>query len=147
MTLFSKTTAQDQSALEQILETIIKESVEKELTIIKPQTFAHLWNNFIRFQREQINQMQKRSIITILRIAFSRDPTLIKEENVESFLNMLKLYVENGEPDFHIVKEVSRIICLQTDIITKHSKSFLVAQIFILVNTQGTPNNQWFSAC
>ena len=40
--------------------------------------------------------MEKRSIITILRIAFSRDPTLIKEENVESFLNMLKLYVENG---------------------------------------------------
>ena len=60
---------------------------------------------------------------------------------MESFLNMLKLYVENGEPDFHIVKEVSRIICLETDIITKHSKSFLVAQIFILVNTQGTPNN------
>lgn len=27
------------------------------------------------------------------------------------------------------------------------AKNFLIAQIYILVNTQGTSNNEWFSAC
>jgi transcriptional regulatory protein LevR len=56
ISLFSKATPQDHSALEEILETIISESVSKEITIIKPQSFAHMWNYFIRYEREQVNQ-------------------------------------------------------------------------------------------
>lgn len=96
VTLFAKANPQDQSALEEILETIIAESVSKSITIIKPQAFAHMWNHFIKYEREQTNQSEKRAIITILRIAFSKDHSLIKEENIESFLNMLKAYTENN---------------------------------------------------
>lgn len=109
--LFAKAAPQDHSALEEIIETIVSESVNKSIVIIKPQAYAHMWNHFIKFEREQINQAEKRAIITILRIAFSKDHSLIKEENIESFLNMLKVYAENNEPDFHIVKEISKIIC------------------------------------
>lgn len=54
---------------------------------------------------------------------------------------MLKLYVENNEPDFHIVKEVSKIVSLDNLMVSKQAKNFLVAQVYIMVNTQGTPNN------
>jgi hypothetical protein len=147
MTLFATATPQDQSALEEILETVISESLSKDLVIIKPQVFSHMWNSFIKYEREQTNEAEKRAIITILRIAFSKDHSLIKEENVESFLNMLKAYVESNEPDFHIVKEISKIICLDVPVIIRTAKQFLVAQIYILVNTQGVSNNDWFSAC
>lgn len=63
-----------------------------------------MWNQFITFERNHTNYQEKRAILTILRIAFSKDLTLIKEENLESFLNILKAYVQTNEPDFHIVK-------------------------------------------
>lgn len=86
------------------METIVEESVNKNVVIIKPQTFAHMWNYFIKYEREQTNSTDKRAIMTILRIAFSKNFSLIREENLESFLNLLKDYTENGEPDFYIVK-------------------------------------------
>lgn len=49
ITLFSKATPQDHSALEEILETIISESVSRNIVMVKPQTFAHMWNFFIRY--------------------------------------------------------------------------------------------------
>jgi hypothetical protein len=66
---------------------------------------------------------------------------------MESFLNILKSYVESNDPDFHILKEISKIICLDDVNVSKVAKNFLIAQIYILVNTQGTTNNEWFSAC
>jgi hypothetical protein len=72
--------------------------------IIKSQAFAHMWNQFIAFERNQTNINEKRAIMSILRIAFSKDQNLIKSENLESFLNILKVYVQTNEPDFHIVK-------------------------------------------
>jgi hypothetical protein len=55
--------------------------------------------------------------------------------------------VQSNEPDFHIVKEIAKIITLDDQHISQMAKNFLVAQIYILVNTQGTSNNEWFSAC
>jgi hypothetical protein len=63
-----------------------------------------MWNQFIAFERNQTNINEKRAIMSILRIAFSKDQNLIKSENLESFLNILKVYVQTNEPDFHIVK-------------------------------------------
>ena len=60
---------------------------------------------------------------------------------MESFLNILKRYIENESPDFYLVKEISKIICLENDRITKVSKNFLVAQIYILVNCLGSHDN------
>lgn len=40
---------------------------------------------------------------------------------------MLKLYVENNEPDFHIVKEISKIVSLDIPIMSRHAKNFIVA--------------------
>jgi hypothetical protein len=115
--------------------------MSKSIVIIKPQAFAHMWNQFISYERNQSNINEKRAIMTILRIAFSKDQKLIKSENLESFLNILKVYVQTNEPDFHIVKEISKIICLDDPNINQMAKNFLIAQIYILVNTQGTTNN------
>ena len=78
MELFSHASPQDLSALEEIMETMISESVSKDLVIIKPQTYAHMWNQFIHYERTQTNQQEKRAIVTILRIVFSKDPSTIK---------------------------------------------------------------------
>jgi hypothetical protein len=61
------------------LETIIGEAIAKGIVIIKPQAFAHMWNQFIAWERQQINYAEKRAILTILRIAFSKDPSLLRE--------------------------------------------------------------------
>lgn len=55
--------------------------------------------------------------------------------------------MESNQPDFHIVKEISKIICLDNPKIAKVAKNFLIAQTYILVNTQGISNNEWFAAC
>ncbi len=100
-----------------------------------------MWNQFIHYERNDSNLEEKRAIITVLRTAFTKDPTLIKDENMDSFLNILKKYIENEDPDFYLVKEISRIICLEHEKIIKVSKNFLVAQIFILVNCLGSNDN------
>ena len=47
--LFTKATPQDLSALEEILETVIAESMSKGIVLVKPQVFAHMWNQFIAY--------------------------------------------------------------------------------------------------
>jgi len=52
-----------------------------------------MWNQFIHYERNDTNLEEKRAIITVLRTAFTKDPSLIKDENMDSFLNILKKYI------------------------------------------------------
>jgi hypothetical protein len=108
--------------------------------------YAYLWNQFIQYERNETNTEEKRAIVTVLRTAFNKDLSLIKDENMESFLNILKKYIETEEPDFYLMKEISKIICLDHEKVFKVSKNFLVAQIYILVNCIGSSDNEWYSA-
>ena len=76
----------------------------KNIVIIKPHVYAHMWNQFIHYERNDTNLDEKRAIITVLRTAFTKDPSLVKDENMDSFLNILKKYIENEDPDFYLVK-------------------------------------------
>ena len=102
--LFKEATPQDASALEEIMEIIVGESISKNIPIIKPTVYSLLWNRFVQYEREGTCAPEKRAILTILRIAFSRDFLMIKQENIISFLGILKSYIAKGEPDFHITK-------------------------------------------
>ena len=132
---------EDLLSLEETLEIIITKAIEKNYIIIKPHVYAHMWNQFIQYERNDSNIDEKRAIVTVLRTAFTKDPNLIKDENLDSFLNILKKYIENSDADFYLVKEISRSSCLEHEKIVKVSKNFLVAQIFIMVNCLGSNDN------
>lgn len=51
----------------------------KNIVIIKPHVYAHMWNQFIQYERNDTNLDEKRAIITVLRTAFTKDPSLIKD--------------------------------------------------------------------
>lgn len=50
--LFVGASDQDKSALEEILEIIIQESVSKGIVVIRPHVYAHLWNIFVKCEKE-----------------------------------------------------------------------------------------------
>ncbi len=90
--------------MEETLEIIITKSIEKNYIVIKPHVYAHMWNQFIQYERNDSNVDEKRAIVTVLRTAFTKDPNLIKDENMDSFLNILKKYIESQDADFYLVK-------------------------------------------
>ena len=70
---------------------------------------------------------------------------MLREEHLDSFLNMLKKYVDEL-PDYHILDEISKILVLKNQQIISVAKNFLLAEIFILVNNQGTSDRAWYTA-
>ena len=66
---------------------------------------------------------------------------------MDSFLNILKSYADSREPDFHVLKEISCITSIEESKVSALVKKFLVAQVYILVTSQGTSNNEWYAAC
>ena len=66
---------------------------------------------------------------------------------MDSFLNILKSYADSREPDFHVLKEISCITSIEEAKVSAIAKKFLVAQVYILVTSQGTSNNEWYAAC
>ncbi len=91
---------------------VISQSIAKDIVLIKPGVFGHMWNTLIQHLRNDTNDEEKRAIMTIHRVAFSIDPTVIKQENMDSFLNILKKYSQTKEPDYHIVEEICKIVTL-----------------------------------
>ena len=146
--LFREATPQDTSALEEIIEIIVAESLAKNIAIIKPQVYSLLWNKFVSYERSGEQASRKRAILTILRIAFSKDPLMIKQENVVSFLGILKSYIAKNDPDFIIVKEIVKIIMVEPEtcrIIDANARNLILATICILVSSQDSSNQEWYS--
>lgn len=80
ISLFKSASPQDHSALEEILEIIISESLTKNIPVIKLSVYALLWHRFIQYERneDESKLCEKRAILTILRITFNRDPLMVK---------------------------------------------------------------------
>jgi len=70
---------------------------------------------------------------------------MVKEEHLDSFLNILKKYIDD-EPDYTILEEISKILILNNPRIASIAKNFLLAEIYILVNNQGCSNKKWYNA-
>ena len=120
----------------------------KSIAIIKPQVYSLLWSKFVQYERSGEHAARKRAILTILRIAFNKDPLMIKQENIISFLGILKSYIAKNEPDFIIVKEIIKIIMVEPEtcrIIDANSRNLILATICILVGSQDSPNQEWYS--
>ena len=65
---------------------------------------------------------------------------------MESFLNILKKYISTGSQDFHILKEITKIVMLNNKIVQLNSRKFVIAAVYIMVNTQGIDDNEWYSS-
>lgn len=78
--LFKDATAQDYAALQEILQIIVSQSLAKNIPVIKLSVYALLWHRFVAYQRSEEEQKisEKRAILTILRITFNKDTTMIK---------------------------------------------------------------------
>lgn len=64
---------------------------------------------------------------------------------MESFLNIMKKYISTGQQDFHILKEITKILILDNNVVRYNSRNFIIAAVYILVNCQGVVDNEWYS--
>jgi hypothetical protein len=113
----------------------------KNIPVIKLSVYALLWHRFIQYERseDESKLCEKRAILTILRITFNRDPLMLKEENIVSFLAILKNYIATKKQDYYILREILKVIMLEPKtcpIIDANSRNLLLAIICILVNSQ-----------
>ena len=60
---------------------------------------------------------------------------------MESFLNIMRKYTVTNHQDFHLLKEITKILMLDNKIIQMHSRKFVIAAMYILVNSQGVTDN------
>lgn len=73
---------------------------------------------------------------------------MIKQENIVSFLGILKSYIAHNEPDFHIMKEIIKIVMVEPGtcrIIDANGRNLMLACICILVGSQESTNQEWYS--
>lgn len=122
----------------------------KNIQIIKLTVYAILWHRFIQFERSQDKERirDKRAILTIMRITFNKDPLMIKEENIVSFLGILKDNITRKNQDFYIMREILKIIMIEPKtcpVVDNNARNLLLAIICILINSQEDPDQDWYS--
>lgn len=122
----------------------------KGIPVIKLSVYALLWYRFVEYERADRPEhlTGKRAILSILRITFNKDPSMIKEENVASFLGILKDYIMSKPQDYYIMREILKIMMVDpktSPFLDVNSRNLLLAIICILVKNQENPDQDWYS--
>lgn len=64
----------------------------------------------LRSNTNTASEKERRASISILRVIFNADDGALKNTYIASFLEILRRYSEVGGYDYHVIKEIGKII-------------------------------------